>query len=121
MRAAVVVSFLLASPAWAEVADKVPSTVNYLGWALCFNALAFAWCRSRWWLGVVVAVLALAWSAASASELHAPDLGPAIVAELGQGHVVAAWCAFVGSVVGPLVMAVLARLRTARRAAAPRA
>ena len=87
MRAAVVVLLVMASPAWAEVADKVPSTVNYLGWALCFNALAFAWCRSRWWLGVVVA----------------------------------AWCAFVGSVVGPLVMAVLARLRTARRAAAPRA
>lgn len=88
----ILLAVLIASPSWAEVSDKVPSTGDYVACAIGFNVVAFAVSRWRRWLAFVVASLALLFSGSVAYDgLLDPYVGPAIAVELGQSHQVAAW------------------------------
>ena len=98
-------ALLAATPAWAEVADKVPSTSSYMLWAIGFNLGAWLFARITPWLGLVALPFALLWSWIVVTEtLHAPDIGPAILAEFGQSYATSVWTAIALSLAGPVLI-----------------
>ena len=107
-------ALLAASPAYAEVGDKVPSTLLLWGSALAVTAAAIALTRFRPWLGLMVLPLGLFQATVGHMEITSPDVGPAIVSELGSSYIVSSYVAYVFGLMGP-VMAVLWARRAARR------
>jgi len=108
-------ALLIASPAFAEVADKEPSLGSMWAWALALNVIAFVleWVRPR--LGLIVLPLAafIAWG--GHSELSDPHVGPAILRELGRDYVSSSYASLVVGLVGPLVVVALCNVVRRRR------
>ena len=105
---------MAATPAIAEVGDKVPSIPLLWGSALAMTVVAFALTRIRPWWGLIVLPLGLLQAVAWHREIWSPDVGPAIVRELGSGYIVTSYLAFALGFMGP-VMAVLWARRAERR------
>jgi hypothetical protein len=72
----------------AEVADKEPSLLTLWVIALMLSGAAFCVAYWRRWAVLVPLALAAIWAAAVSSELRDPNVGPAIVEELGRTYVV---------------------------------
>jgi len=78
-------------PIFAEVTDKEPSV-----WFFCacaFSCVLISWQLMKWkkWLAVVAVPLAILSAALVLEEVRNPDVGPAIVRELGYSYVVVAY------------------------------
>lgn len=80
-----------AFPILAEVADKEPPAWAFVACAVvCILA---SWPLVRWkkWLAVVALLLAFLSAAFVLEEVRSPDVGPAIVRELGYSYVAIAY------------------------------
>lgn len=97
-------TLLIASPACAEVADKIASLGALWTWTLGLNIAAFLLAFVRPLLGLIVVPFAafLAWGAYE--EMSDPYVGPAILSELGQDYILGAYASAGVGVVGPLVI-----------------
>lgn len=96
-----------ASPALAEVSDKIPAPGGLWGWAAGFTLAALLLALWRPAAGLVVVPLAAlhAWGGyAMVSDIH---LGPAILHEQGEGYVRMVHQSSALGVIGPLVMVLL--------------
>lgn len=93
----------------AEVADKVPSTTWLWGAAMAFVLAAAVLERVRPRLGLIVVPFAAAYAATRYLELSSSDVGPAIRAEIGSAHLVAAYAALLAAVVGSMAAVLLGR------------
>ena len=107
-------ALMAATPACAEIGDKVPSPPLLWGSALAMAAVAFALTRIRPWLGLMVLPLGLLQAVAGHMELTSADVGPAIVRELGSSYVVTSYFAYALGLMGPVITVLWAR-RAARR------
>ena len=99
----------MAAPAYAEVADKVPSTGALWVAAIAFNLVALGLERVRPYLGLVVVPLAAFYAVGGHIELASLDVGPAIVQELGPSYVTTSYVAFALGLFGPLLLVFLRR------------
>ena len=95
---------LIASPAAAEVADKEPSVGALWAWALGFNVIAILLELIRPRLGLLVVPIAAFFAWAGYSELTDPDVGPAILHELGPDYVILSYASFAVGLFGPLIV-----------------
>jgi hypothetical protein len=108
--ARVVLSFCLlltaATPAWAEVADKVPSLGHVFRWAAIGTAVGYAVCRFRPSLGLLTFPVAAYFHFALLSEIHDSGVGQAILREMGIPYIHAVYmslaCIIVGHVTGAM-------------------
>jgi hypothetical protein len=82
-------SLALASgvPIFAEVMDKEPTIAQNWAYAVGAGLLCLAMGRWRWWAGIAVSALWLAWIWGVRQELANVSVGPAILAEGGQRYV----------------------------------
>jgi hypothetical protein len=107
-RAVLALGLLLtaATPAWAEVADKVPSLGHVFRWAIIGTAVGYAVCRFRPSLGLLTFPVAAYFHFALLSEIHRSGVGQAILRELGIPYLQAVYaslaCIVVGHVTGAL-------------------
>ena len=109
---------LSASPALAEVSDKIPSLANLWLWAAGFTlaALLLAWRRPV--AGLAVVPFAAFWAWSGHEMLSDPWVGPAILREQGRAYVQAVYWSAAAGVTGPLLVAALALWLRLRKAAA---
>jgi hypothetical protein len=94
-------------PILAEIVDKVPPAwVIVVCSALC---VLVSWPLMRWkkWLVIVALPLALFSAASVLEEVRSPDVGLAIIAELGYSYVVIAYA----SALAPFILIVALLLR----------
>lgn len=78
----------------AEVGDKEPTLFVVWIVALVLSLSFFAFARWRLWIAVIaVAIAAAAWAFALVSELRGPQVGPAILQELGRAYVIQSYVA----------------------------
>lgn len=107
----IVVTALLFVPgtAWAEVGDKVQTLPWLWGTATALTAVAVLLEALRPRLGLIVVPVAALWAAAGYFEFGSADLGPAIRAELGEGHILRSYAAFAAGVLGPLTVGIVGR------------
>jgi hypothetical protein len=124
MRTRHVVSGLLmalaASPAWAEVSDKIPSLEGMWVWAVGFNLAAALLSLWRPAIGLAVAPVAAFYAWAGHEMVSDPHVGRAILKEQGEGYVEQVYASGVVGVIGPLlIVGLIAALR--QRAASARA
>jgi hypothetical protein len=115
-RCLISVSFLWPVMASAEVLDKEFSAPVLLGAALVFAVLgAWSACRSRVFVALLVAVLAVIFFGSHLSEILDPHVGPAMAAEGGPSYLAVSWGAPAVVVVGFLLGLTL-RLRRGKPA-----
>ena len=114
-RSGAVGALLIASPAFAEVADKEPFLCTVWAWALALNVTAFVLELVRPRLGLLVLPFAafIAWGAHD--ELSDPYVGPAILTELGRDYMWSWYASVTVGLVGPLVLVVLWNVLRRRR------
>jgi hypothetical protein len=89
-----------AFPILAEVADKEPPVWAFVACAVvCILA---SWPLVRWkkWLAIVALLLAFLSAAFVLEEVRSPDVGPAIIAEMGYSYVLIAYA----SALAPFVL-----------------
>lgn len=81
----------VAIPLIAEVADKEPPAWTFVECAIV--CIVMSWPLVRWkkWLAVVAFPLAFVSAAIVLEEVRSPDVGPAIVQELGYSYVAIAY------------------------------
>ena len=96
----------------AEIVDKEPSLVQLWGIGVFLSVVALYFAHLRWWAVLAPLALAAIWAAAVISELRDPDLGPAILQELGRGYVIQS----VIAIASPFVFAMIGLLRARRNA-----
>ncbi len=80
-------------PILGEVSDKEPTVPELWCVAAVLSVGGFLlcrWRRSAGWAALGLAVM-VAWG--RWEEIHSPDVGPAILEELGQGYVATTWIA----------------------------
>ena len=77
----------------AEVADKELTLLKIWLVALALSIVSFLLCRWCRWHALLAVVATVAWAAALLSELRDPDVGPAILRELGRSYVVQSYIA----------------------------
>lgn len=102
---AVLLLTLAASPALAEVSDKIPSTQVLWGWAIGFNLAAVLLSLWRPALGLAVVPVAAFQAWAGHEMISDPDIGPAILQEQGAGYFTQAYASGAVGVIGPLLIA----------------
>jgi hypothetical protein len=108
----------LSSPAFAEVADKVPTTLQLWILPAIITAIAFIIAVKRPILALFLLPIALFCAWGHVDELHDPFLGPALRAELGEAYFVHGYLSAAMAIAGPfLAWAVLwfYRSRTRRQ------
>jgi len=96
-----------ASPALAEVGDKIPSLAALWGWAAGFTLAALLLALWRPAAGLVVLPLAVLWVWGGHDMVSDAHLGPAILQEQGEAYVRAVYWSGIAGLIGPL-LAVLA-------------
>lgn len=101
--AASVASLGWPAPALAEVSDKAPSITSLWIWIVVLTVAAFFAGTWRWWAAVPVVAFALLVAWAGAEELMSFDVGPAILRELGEDHIAAAWVAAWVQAIAPAI------------------
>lgn len=72
----------------AEVVDKEPTLFMIWLVACILSICSLALCLSRRWTALIPIVAAAVWATALLSELRDPDVGPAILNELGRAYVI---------------------------------
>ena len=75
-------------PILAEVADKEPSLTLIWGVAAFFCAAGFFAFRCTQVTALLVLIFSTLWAFGLISELRHPDIGPAILRDLGRGYIV---------------------------------
>jgi len=108
----------LSSPAFAEVADKEPTTLQLWILPAIITAVAFIVAMKRPILALILLPIALFCAWATIDELHDPFVGLAIRAELGDAYFIHGYLSAAMAIAGPfLAWAVLwfYRARTRRR------
>ena len=111
---------LMASQAHAEVADKEPSLAWLWSCAILAIVLTYLLGRVRIWLGAIICALWLFGAWANHLEITSPDVGPAMLAELGESYINQNYAASTVGVIGSLLALLLAwRARSAKEDAAP--
>ena len=79
-------------PAYAEVMDKLPTLAYIWGVAIISGVIclvgAYYW---KWFL--LLAALPATWFYSLYTELHSPDLAPAILSEAGRGYFIQSYLA----------------------------
>lgn len=98
---------LVASPAWAEVSDKIQSLEAMWAWAVGFNLAAFLLSLWRSPIGIVVVPVAAFYAWAGHEMVSDPHVGPAILQERGAGYVEQVYASGAVGVIGPLLIAAL--------------
>jgi hypothetical protein len=109
-------AFLIASPALAEVADKEPSVGSLWAWALGFNVIALLLEVVRPRLGLLMIPVAALSGWAGHMELSDPQVGPAILSELGPSYVNLSYASFALGLLGPLLVVLLTNAVRRRKA-----
>ena len=107
---------LTASPAWAEVSDKIATPTGLWGWAAGFGlvALLLSLWRSAFGLAVIPLAVVYAWAGHEmVSDAH---VGPAILREQGEGYVQTVYLSGVAGVIAPMVVVAIVAAVRARRA-----
>ena len=82
---------LLLLPVVAEIADKVPSTLLVGACGLASSLLSSALVYWKRWLVVLAVPIAIFSAAFLLEEVRSPDVGPAIISELGHTYVAIAY------------------------------
>ena len=97
-------ALISASPALAEVSDKIPSLTNLWAWAFAWNAIALllGWKRPLMGLLVVPFAAFLAWG--GHDMVTGAAIGPAILREQGQGYVDTVYLTGAIGVIGPVLL-----------------
>ena len=80
-------------PVLAEISDKEPTITGLWCIAAFLCVGGFFLCRWRSSAGVGVLALAALWAWGMFSEIHSPNVGPAILEELGRDYVTQAYVA----------------------------
>lgn len=116
MRARLVIAGLLmvpaASPAWAEVSDKISTTQGLWGWAIGFNLAALLLSLWRPVLGLAVVPLAVFYAWAGHEMVSDAHVGRAILKEQGISYVEQVYASGAVGVIGPaLIVAMIAAIR----------
>jgi hypothetical protein len=109
-------TLVIASPASAEVADKVPSAGALWAWALGFSAIAFLLEMVRPRFGFVMVPVAALSAWAGHIELSDPHVGPAILNEIGSSYVSMSYFSFAVGLLGPLIAVLLCEVVRRRKA-----
>lgn len=81
------------TPILAEISDKEPSLLTVWLVAALFSVASFAICRFRRWTALIAIPLIGVWAIGLFSELRSPDVGPAIIQELGRSYVIQSYIA----------------------------
>lgn len=112
---AAILTVTVATPAMAEVSDKIPSVEGLWGWALGLSLVALV-------LGLVKPAAALAvWPFAlllaygQYEMISDPHIGAAILREQGQAYLDAVNTSSMALIVGPLLACLIAELWGRRR------
>ena len=79
---------LLASPAFAEVSDKILSVPGMWVQAILIGCVAIFAGRFRWWLGLPFMVLPIVIALGAFGLRHASELGREIIKEQGESYFV---------------------------------
>lgn len=82
------------SSAHAEVTDKVPELSSIWSVAIASGVVCLVATYFRRWLALLL-VFPVACSCLLLSEIHSPDMEPALLAEVGQGYFVQVYLAAV--------------------------
>lgn len=96
-----------ASPALAEVSDKIPTLTGLWGWATGFTLAALLLALWRPAAGLLVLPLAVLWAWGGHDMVSDTHLGSAILQERGEAYVRAVYGSGIAGLIGPL-LAVLA-------------
>jgi hypothetical protein len=105
----------VASPAWAEVSDKIATPTGLWGWAAGFAFAALLLSLWRPALGLAVIPLAAFYAWAGHEMVSDAHIGPAILREQGEGYVQTVYLSGAAGVIAPLVVvAILAAIRAHR-------
>src|SRR4051812_46893307 len=75
----------------AEVADKEPSALILLGVGLMSALISLALVSWKKWLAVVAVLFAVFSAALLLDGVRSPDVGPALISELGYSYVAIAY------------------------------
>jgi len=94
-------------PILAEVADKEPPAWAFVVCAVVCILASWPMVRSKKWLAVVALPLAFLSAAFVLEEVRSPDVGPAIVRELGYSYVAIAYASALAPFV--VIITLLAR------------
>lgn len=78
--------WLLAPTAFAEVSDKILSIPGMWVQAILIGGVAVLLGRFRWWLGLPFFILPIVIALGAFGLRHAPERGPAIIAEQGETY-----------------------------------
>jgi hypothetical protein len=108
-------ALLVASPAFAEVADKEPSVGSMWMWALGFNVVSVLLEALGPRLGLLVVPFAAFVAWAGHSELTDPHVGPAILRELGADYVSTSYVCYGVGLLGPLLIVLLCSIARRRK------
>lgn len=102
----------LASPAWAEVSDKIPTPEGLWGWAIGFNLAALALSLFRPVLGLAVIPIAALFAWGGHDMLSDVHLGAAILEEQGTAYFRTVYATGAVGVIGPAaIVAIVAAIR----------
>ena len=104
---AALAAIIVASPARAEIADKMPSISFMWVWAIGLVAIAIVLEKVRSLLGLAVVPFGafLLWGAHS--EMADPHFGPVVLAELGSDYVTHSYASAWAGILGPVVIVLL--------------
>lgn len=103
---------LAASPAWAEVSDKIPTFAGLWYWTICFNLAALLLALFRPALGLAVIPLAAFWAWGGHDMVSDAHVGAAILHEQGVGYVRTVYVSGAIGVIGPaVIVAMIAAIR----------
>lgn len=86
--------------AYAEVSDKVPSSLDIWLFGLGAALLCVLAGRLRRWLVLVVCIAPALWFFSLLMEIHSPDVGPALYAEQGKMYYLHAYLALIAMTAG---------------------
>lgn len=86
--------------AYAEVSDKVPSSLDIWLFGLGAALLCVLAGRLRRWFVPFVCIVPVLWFLSLLIEIHSPDVGPALYAEQGKGYYLHAYLALTAMTAG---------------------
>lgn len=95
--------FFLSSPAFAEVADKEPTTLQLWLVSVVLTAVAIGFGVKRPWFALFLLPVSLLCAWSRVSELRDPFVGPAIRAELGDAYAVHGYLSAAMGIAGPII------------------
>ena len=78
--------YLLATPAFAEVSDKILSIPGMWLQAVLIGGIAILACRFRWWIGLPFMILPIVIALSTFGLKLDPELSPAIIEAHGEAY-----------------------------------